>query len=193
MRSTAQEQWSAALGRSKIVAAVRGSETLPRALESPVQIVYLLFGGPLNIAEMTTSIRQHGKLPLVNLDLLQGFSRDAYAVEYLARSGAAGIISTHLESLRSARSYGLITVLRTFMIDSAAVAASRRSLDRFAPDAVELLPAVAAPLVLDRIREGHPKLPVIAGGLVTDLKQAEQLIAAGIDAVSLSSPELWIV
>lgn len=190
---TSQEQWFNALGSSKIVAAVRGSDTLQQALESPVKIVYLLFGGPLNIAEMTAAIRQHGKLPLVNLDLLQGFSRDAYAVEYLAQSGAAGIISTHMESLRSARSYGLITVLRTFMIDSAAVAASRRSLDRFAPDAVELLPAIAAPLVLDRIREGRAKLPIIAGGLVTDLKQAERLVTAGIDAVSLSDPKLWIV
>lgn len=188
-----KQQWLDALSSSKIVAAVRGADVLPLALESPVRIVYLLFGSPLNITEMIAAIRERGKLPLANLDLLQGLSRDPDAVEYLARAGAAGIISTHLESLRSARMHGLITVLRTFVIDSAAVLAGLRSLDRFEPDAVELLPAIAAPLVLSRIREGRPALPVIAGGLVTDLRQAEQLIAAGIDSISLSDPKLWVV
>jgi glycerol uptake operon antiterminator len=147
----------------------------------------------MTIASMVKAVQDVGKLPLVNADLLQGFSRDSFAVEYLAHCGTAGIISTNHETLRAARAQELVTVLRTFMIDSASVDSGRRFLAHFQPDAVELLPAIAAPLVIDRIREGHPDLHVIAGGLVSNLKQVEALLAAKIDAVSLSDPRLWIV
>lgn len=185
--------WDEIVRDSRIIAAVRGSETLEQALDSPVRIVYLLFGNPMNIADAIAAVRARGKLPLVNADLLQGFSRDALAVEYLAHCGAGGIISTHHETLRAARARGLITVLRTFVIDSAAVEAGRRFLANFQPDVIELLPAIAAPLVLERIRAAHPALFVVAGGLLSDLRQVDDLIKAGVDAVSLSDPALWIL
>jgi glycerol uptake operon antiterminator len=142
---------------------------------------------------MLQSVRDSDKLPLVNADLLQGISRDACAVEFLANCGTAGIISTNHETLRAARAQELVTVLRTFMIDSASLESARRFLGHFQPDAIELLPAIAAPLVIDRIRESYPELHVIAGGLVTNFKQVEGLIAAKVDAVSLSDPALWLV
>lgn len=186
-------RWDEILKESSIIAAVRSAKTLESALASPVRLVYLLFGNPMNISQMIAAVRACGKLPLVNADLLQGFSRDALAIEYLANSGAAGIISTHHETLRSARAHQMITVLRTFMIDSAAVEAGRRFLVHFQPDAIELLPAIAAPLVMDRIRDSHPALQIIAGGLVSDLMQVDKLIQAGVNAVSLSDPDLWIL
>jgi glycerol uptake operon antiterminator len=188
-----KHQWDAVLRETRIIAAVRNAEALQSALESPVRIVYLLFGNPMNIEPMLKSVRACGKLPLVNADLLQGISRDAHAVEYLANCGTAGIISTNHETLRAARAQELVTVLRTFIIDSAAVESGRRFLAHFQPDAIELLPAIAAPLVIDRIRESHPEMHVIAGGLVTTLKQVEALIDAKVDAVSLSDPSLWLI
>ncbi|MBS1814252.1 MAG: glycerol-3-phosphate responsive antiterminator [Acidobacteria bacterium] len=186
-------QWVEIMSHSRIIAAVRSEDTLNAALKSPVRIIYLLFGNPVNLGRMIKAVRDAGKLPLVNADLLQGLSRDAAAVEYLSLCGAAGIISTHHETLRAARANGLISVLRTFTIDSAAVEAGRRFLAHFQPDAIELLPAVAAPLVIERIRSSHPALHVIAGGLLSDLQQVEVLVKAGVDAVSLSDPSLWVL
>jgi glycerol uptake operon antiterminator len=185
--------WDETLKNSSIIAAVRSEETLESALSSPVRLLYLLFGNPMNLAQMITAARAREKLVLVNADLLQGFSRDAFAVEYLAHCGVSGIISTHHGTLQAGRAHGLITVLRTFMIDSAAVEGGRRFLSHFQPDAVELLPAIAAPLVIDRIRESHPALKVIAGGLISDLMQVDKLVQAGVDAVSLSRPDLWVL
>ncbi len=188
-----KHRWDEMLRQTRIIPAVRSTENLQAALECPINIVYLLFGNPMNIGDMVSAVCARGKIPLVNADLLQGFSRDAFAVEYLAHCGTAGIISTNHETLRAARAQELITVLRTFMIDSASVDSGRRFLSHFQPDAIELLPAIAAPLVIDKIRDGYPGLHVIAGGLVTNLKQAEELVTARIDAVSMSDPQLWIV
>lgn len=161
-------------------------------MAAPTETVYLLFGSPLSIVGLIKSLRDKGKLPLVNLDLLSGFSRDSVNAEYLARCGAAGIISTHYDVLRASRNQGLITVQRTFGIDSAAVEAGLRTLTQFQPDAVEVLPAVAAPRVAARFRQVHPYLRVVAGGLLNDLKEVEHILASGIDAVSVSDPRMWI-
>jgi glycerol uptake operon antiterminator len=185
-------QWSDVLENRHIIAALRNVEAVAAVASAPTDAVYLLFGNPLNIRELIKEMRDKGKLPLVNLDLLTGFSRDSINAEYLAKCGAAGIVSTHYEVLRASQKRGLITVQRTFALDSAAVDAGLRTLHQFRPDAVEILPAVAAPRVASKFRQIHPTLRVVAGGLVTDLKEVENLINAGIDAVSVSDPRFWI-
>ena len=51
---------------------------------------------------------------------------------------------------------------------------------------------VVLPLIA-RFRESHPSLKVIAGGLISNLMQVDALVKAGVDAVSLSRPELWVL
>ena len=185
-------QWHDVLEKRHIIAAVRNGEGLAAAETSPTETVYLLYGNTLNIAELLRRLRHHGKLPLVNLDLLAGFSRDAINAEYLASCGAAGVISTHCEVLRASRRHGLITVQRTFALDSAAIDAGLRTMSQFLPDAIEILPAVAAPRVAPRFRNVHPNLRIVAGGLISDLKEVESLLSNGINAVSVSDPRFWI-
>jgi glycerol uptake operon antiterminator len=185
-------QWRELLEKRHIIAAARNMEALSAAANSPTEAVCLLFGNTLNIAELLWSLREQGKLPLVNLDLLTGFSRDAINAEYLAFCGAAGIVSTHYEVLRAAHKQGLIAVQRTFALDSSAIDAGLRTVSQFVPDAVEILPAVAAPRVVARFRQAHPQLRIMAGGLISDFKEIEYLLGAGIDAVSVSDPRFWI-
>jgi len=175
-----------------IIAGVRNEEALAIAARSPVGLTYLLFGNTLNIADLIATLRDHGKVVLVNLDLIAGLSRDSCNVDYLAQRGAAGIVSTHQEILRTAKNRGLITVLRTFALDSYAVEAGLRAIQNCQPHAVEILPAVAAPRVAVRIRQAHPGLRIIGGGLVASLKEVEWLLSEGIDAVSVSDPQFWI-
>jgi glycerol uptake operon antiterminator len=185
-------QWRDVLEKRHIIAAIRNIEALAAAAQSPTEVVYLLFGNPLTLPDLLRTIREQGKLPLVNLDLLAGFSRDSINAEYLASCGAAGIVSTHSEVLRASRRQGLITVQRTFALDSSAIDAGLRTIGQFVPDAVEILPAVAAPRVVGRFRQVHPNLRIMAGGLISDLKEVETLLSAGIDAVSVSDPAFWI-
>lgn len=187
----ANPQWAEVLENGHIIAAVRSAEAVAAIAKSPTEAVYLLFGDPLTIPSLLQSLRDLGKLPIVNLDLLAGFSRDSINAEYLASCGAAGIISTHVEVLRAARKRGLIAVQRTFALDSAAIDAGLRATNQFVPDAIEILPAVAAPRVASRFRAAHPGLRVVAGGLISGLKEIEDLLAAGIDAVSVSDSRYW--
>jgi glycerol uptake operon antiterminator len=175
-----------------IIPAIRKAELVEQAAAAHGKIVYLLAGDPENCEPMIQRILQAGKLPIVNLDLLNGFSRDRYAVNYLKRVGARGIISTHLDPLRHALSIGLYAVQRTFLLDSGAMDTITNQLKNTPVDALEVLPALVAPKIIGRVRSISPELPVVGGGLIETLKEVEELLAQGLSAVSSSNPAMWI-
>ena len=145
------------------------------------------------IQELRGAITLSGKeLQLVNLDLLNGFSRDRYAVNYLKRVGALGIISTHLDPLRHALAIGLYGIQRTFLLDSGAMDTITNQLKNTPVHALEILPAMVAPKMLERVRAISADLPVVVGGLIQTMKEVEELLAQGLSAVSTSNPVMWI-
>ena len=180
------------LEQTPIIPAVRAPEFLARAAQAPGKVVYFLFGNPDDIAEMVDAVVAVGKVPIVNLDLVSGFARDQAAISFMARRQVHGIISTHPEPLRAARNLGLFAIKRTFLLDSAALQSTVRSLDQFLPDALEVLPAMAAPHIITKLHEERPRLPIIAGGLVHTLREIEDLVQKGVSSVSVSDCNLWI-
>jgi glycerol uptake operon antiterminator len=181
------------LDQSPIIPAVRSPESLMHISHCRGKIVYFLFGDPENSGDMMQIVAECGKVPIINIDLAAGFARDQPAVSYLAHRNVQGIISTHPEPLRAARDFGLFAIKRTFLLDSAAVDSALRSLEQFMPDALEVLPAMAAPHIIKRLHDLYPSLPVIAGGLITTMREIEDLIQQGIHAVSVSDYRLWVV
>ena len=163
-----------------------------RKLASRGKLVYLLTGDPENIEMMIQRIVAADKIPLVNLDLLNGFSRDRYAVNYLKKVGAQGIISTHLDPLRHALAIGLYGIQRTFLLDSGAMDTITNQLRNTPVHALEILPAMVAPKMLERVRSIHLDLPVVGGGLIQTMKEVEELLARGLSAVSTSNPQMWL-
>jgi|UPI00047E5730 glycerol uptake operon antiterminator len=181
------------LVNSPVIAAVNTQEAFETALLAPTRCLFLLTGNPLVLPAMLKRAQDSGKLCLVNMDFIDGLSRDRFAVEFLAASGVAGIVSTRVDTLKSAQGCGLMTVLRTFGIDTAAVTAAKKSLVQFRPDAVEVLPALVAPRVGRSLREAYPELTTIGGGLIETVKEIEALLADGIHAITTSNTRLWLI
>ncbi|SRR6266567_1337754 len=184
---------SAGFGGAHIIASVNSMEAFEKALLAPTSTLYILTGTPLTLPTLLKRARDRGKLCVVNMDFLDGLARDRHAVEFLAANGAAGIVSTRSDTLKAAQALGLKTIQRTFAIDTAAVTAAKKSLTQFLPDAVEVLPAMAAPRVGKCLQEVHPDLTIIGGGLIESVKEIEDLLAAGVHAVTTSNPRLWLI
>jgi len=175
-----------------IIPAVRRVEQLDLAIAAHGKIVYLLTGDPENCDEMFQRILAAGKLPIVNLDLFNGLSRDKYSVNFLKRAGARGIISTHMEPLRHALSVGIYAIQRTFLLDSGAMESIINHMKNTRVDAVEVLPALVAPKLLERVHAVTPDLPVLGGGLIQSMKEVEELLAQGLSSVSVGDTQMWI-
>jgi glycerol uptake operon antiterminator len=187
-----KQRLAALLDNTHVIPAVRNRESLASAISAPGQIVYFLCGTPDSIPGMVEEVVASGKVPMVNLDLIGGFARDAIAIAYLARQRVQGIISIHHEPLQAARSLGLFAIKRTFLLDSGALQNTVRALEQFLPDALEVMPALVSPRILPKLQEMRREVPVLGAGLVQSLREVECLVNQGIRAVSTSDPALWV-
>ncbi len=178
------------LETSPVIAAVKDEKSFNRCFESECQIVFILCGSICNISKLVKQVKDHGKTAIVHVDLIAGLNAKEVAVDFVKQNTEAdGIISTKPLLVKRAVELGLIGIQRTFVIDSMAMDTTKKQIDTFHPDLVEIMPGIM-PKVLKKIRE-YTDIPVIAGGLISDKKDIMAAFSAGADAVSTTKEELW--
>ncbi len=170
-----------------VIAAVKDETGLAAALKSECEVIFLLFGSVVNVADL---VRGAGKLAIVHIDLLDGLSQREVAVDGLVRMCAPdGIISTRPALVRRARHLGLVTVQRAFILDSLALSNLPDQLSVGKPDFIEILPGIM-PRVIAEITQ-TTATPVIAGGLIKYKDEVMAAMRAGAAAVSTTCPAVW--
>ena len=178
------------LEASPVIAAVKDESGLKKSFESECQVVFILYGSICNIEDIVRQIKERGKIAIVHADLTAGLSAKEIAVDFIKQNTQAdGIISTKPLLVKRALELGLFGIQRTFIIDSLAMSTTKKQIDTFHPDLVEVMPGVM-PKVLKEIR-AYTDIPIIAGGLISDKKDIMAAFAAGADAISTTKQELW--
>ena len=174
-----------------VIASIRNDSDFKYALNSKVAALFILHGDIFNLPQIIKECKKHNKLVFLHMDLIKGIGRDKEGIIYLARKELCnGIVSTKSNLITAAKKEGLIAIQRLFLLDSAALKTGEQLLKNNQPDAVEILPGIAAPYFIEHI---YKKLlcPVIAGGLISDKIEIEELFQKGVLAVSISRKELW--
>ena len=180
------------LEASPVIAAVKEEGGLKRCFESECQVVFILYGSILTIGEIVQHIKDHGKYAIVHADLTHGLSSKEIVVDFIKKNtNADGIISTKPFLVKRAMELGLFGIQRTFIIDSLAMSTTKKQIDTFRPDMIEIMPGVM-PKVLEEIRN-YTSIPIIAGGLISDKKDIMAAFRAGADAISTTREELWFM
>ncbi len=180
------------LEASPVIAAVKDENGLNRCFESECQVVFILYGSVCNIEKIVRRVKEKGKTAFVHVDLTTGLSAKEIAVDFIKENTRAdGIISTKPLLVKRALELGMIGIQRTFIIDSMAMTTTKKQIDAFQPDLVEVMPGVM-PKVLREIRS-YTDIPIIAGGLISDKKDIMAAFDAGADAISTTKQELWFV
>jgi hypothetical protein len=180
-----------AVEENPIIAAIKNMEDLEQccALED-IRVVFILFGDICSIEEIVHRVKSAGKVAMVHIDLIGGLSAREVAVEFLAKhTETDGIITTKPALIKKAGEMGMYTVLRYFLLDSMAyenILAQQKSVK---PDFIEVLPG-AMPEVLRRLCD-EVRIPVIAGGLLTDRTSVMSALDAGAIAVSSTNHKVW--
>lgn len=174
-----------------VIAAVKDMNGLKQCcMEPELKVVFILFGDLCNISSIVDYIKKNGKLAIVHLDLITGLGSKDVAVEFIHKyTGADGVISTRPSLIKKARELGMMTVLRFFLLDSLSIDNLERQLSAINSDFIEILPGVM-PKVTQRICK-KAKMPVIAGGLISDKEDVMGALNAGATAVSSSNPKVW--
>ena len=175
-----------------VVAAIKDDDGLERSLHSEIDVVFVLYGDVISIRDIVHRLKEGGKTVLVHVDLISGLAPKEVSVDFIQKyTEADGIISTRRNLTEYARSLGMNTVLRYFMIDSLALQNIRRqSKAETQPDIIEILPAILVPDFISRIRK-ICKVPLMASGLVTNRQETLHALNAGAIAVSTTNQEIW--
>lgn len=175
---------------SPIIAAVKDESGLSECLKTECQVIFILFGNVCNIGEIVRKVKEGKKTAIVHMDLVTGLSSKEISVDFIKKATQAdGIISTKPMMVKRAKELGLLTIQRFFIIDSIALENSKRQIEVYHPDCVEIMPGIM-PKILKDIRS-FVSVPVIAGGLLTEKKDVMSALSAGADAISTTNRNLW--
>ena len=178
------------LQRNPVIAAVKELEALGPAVESACEVIFLLTGNLFNLESIVSQVQEKEKLIYLHVDLLDGFSRDSVALEYIHDKIAPdGIISTKSGLIKSAGELGMATVQRFLSWIPLSVQSAVRSAAALQPDAIEILPGIMPRIVRTLCRE--VQVPLIAGDSSPPKEDVIQALSAGALGVSTTNPAVW--
>lgn len=177
--------------RNPIIPAVKDDVALKRFLNSPNEVVFILYGDILTLNDRVNDVLKAGKIPFVHLDMVNGLASNPVVVEYIAKTfhKECGIITTKSSIAKKALESNIRVIQRYFMLDSLSVESAIDGLGKIRTDAIEIMPGII-PRVIGQINQ-KTNVPIIAGGLIQTEADVEKLLAAGAVAISTSRHELW--
>ena len=179
------------LKNSPVIAALRNVEDVRIEGLSNVGVLFVLGGTIFNLPTLVEQAESFEKLVFVDIDLIKGVGKDASGIRYLAReSHVHGIITTKSNLIKSAQKEDLISIQRIFVLDSESLTGGLNVVDKSKPDAIEVLPGLILPKIMDRIRS-RSSVPVIAGGLITTQQEIQEIFSSGAIGISTTSAKLF--
>ena len=177
--------------KSPVIAALRNKDDLKKALWSDVIALFVLSGNISDLSRIMKKAREFDKLVFLHIDLIKGISADKAGVRYLANNNLCdGIVTTRSNLIKVAQKKDLMAVQRLFLLDSAALNSGEKMIKNNDPDAIEILPAIAAPYFIEHVSDRY-NCPIIAGGLIREKSEIKELLEKEVMAVSSSDRHLW--
>jgi len=177
------------LDDNPVIPAIKNEAGLDAVLNADSQIVFILYGSILNIADMIEKITASGKMAFVNIDLLEGFASKEIVVQYIRKNTQArGILSSKAQMIKAAKEMGFYTVHRLFIIDSFSFDNLGKQIAISQPDYLEILPGW--PRLISWVME-TTNIPIISGGLICCKEDIIAALKAGARAICSTNPEVW--
>lgn len=176
--------------QSQVIASVKKEEHLNSALQSNCNVVFLLTGNLMTTNSYVNNLKNKNKETFIHIDFIEGLSNSKSAIKYIAKAWKPrGIITTKSNLIKYAKDEGLLTIQRIFLIDKNAMAKGIEIANTIKPDAIEVLPGII-PTIIDNLTK-QTRLPIIAGGLISNKAEILSGLEAGALAISSGSPQLW--
>lgn len=173
-----------------LIAAIRDENGFRAALESDIPVIFLLNSNILCLAQQCEQLAARGKKVFVHIDLVDGLASVPVAVDFISQmTPAVGILTTHGSIIKRAAELELLSIYRVFMLDGVALQRARRNIDKTRPNFLEIMPGMM-PTIIKRLTD-YTRIPVIAGGLLTQDIDIRNALSAGAVGVSSTNPELW--
>jgi glycerol uptake operon antiterminator len=180
------------LKRCKTIPVVESRMQFAQVFDSPhVRAVLLRHCNLFEFRALLEQAHRHKLAVYVNADHIHGIHADAAGLRYLAdHLHIAGVVSNHPKILALARTFGLETIQRIFVVDSTGLEMALESVDSANTDVLEISPALVIPYVIPWLSSPLP-LPYIGSGLIQTPQQMQAVLRAGAAGVVVARSALW--
>lgn len=175
--------------KMKIIAAVRSNDEFLIALDSKVDIIFMLSPNIADINEQANLSHKAGKKMFIHLDLAEGIGKDVHGIRFAKEQGVDGIISTRTNIIKNAKRENMFTIQRFFAVDSQSVYTAIDAAKSSNADMIEIMPGTMTKVIKTLKKELD--IPVVAGGLIETKEEIEDAIFCGAIAVSTGKKEFW--
>lgn len=172
-----------------IIMAIYGIDRLKTALTSRAQVCIIANIDLIKLQPVIALLAKADKYVIVNIDSCSGLSQDKGGIDYIAETGAMGLLSTRLQTVQRAKKSGLVTMQKIFVTDRSTWLRSLNALEQSEPDYVQLMPAPMLALIPQADRQRLP--PIVASGFVGHEGDIRSALGNGATAVSSSDSALW--
>lgn len=174
---------------SRVIAAVRSFAQLRDALNSCVSTVFYLSPNINTLREAAELTHRSEKKIFIHIDMAEGLGKDKYGIKFAKDAEIDGIISTRANMIKAAKTIGISTVQRFFIIDAQSVHTAVETSLSTRPDMIEVMPGIATK-VIKEIKKSID-ISIIAGGLIETEEETEAAVHGGASAISTSCERLW--
>lgn len=178
------------VSENPVIAAIKDLNQLDIALDSSCEIIFLLTGNIFNLREISNKVFKKDKGLFIYVDAIDGFSKDTWGLEYIVKNiPLNGIITSKPNIVKQSKDMGVFTIQRMIVPDTSSLENLFDSIKLNRPHGIQILPGIM-PKIIERIVD-TTKIPLIAGGLISDLDDVKTSLEAGAVAVSTSNMEVW--
>lgn len=173
-----------------VIATCKSEDHIQDCINSSCKIVFLLCGDICNIQDIIQDLHDAGKIVFVHIDLIEGLTPSEIAVRFIKQHCPVdGIISTKTHVVKAAKSMGLQSILRIFVVDSFSYFNIEKQVQQCKPDAIEIMPGVLSYAIEYLSKE--LTVPIIAGGMVCEEYLVLNALNSGAFSISTSNQKMW--
>lgn len=174
-----------------VIPSISDAGQFEKFLRSSCKVCFVMNVHVTLVAALIKKGHAAGRQIIVHLDMINGLTSDEAGCQYLCQVlNADGVISTKGKVVETAVKNHKIAILRVFLIDSRSLKKGIELANEVHPDYLEILPAIAYEII--PLIKKETDVTLIGGGLLMSSQQVDEALAAGFEAVSSSSPKLWL-
>jgi glycerol uptake operon antiterminator len=187
---TRRRQWvSTRLRTRPAIAALFSPDDVDAFLDTDAPIGIVASVDLLSLEPVLSRLQAAGRFTFVNADSVGGLQLDRGGIDFLAKIGAAGVVTTRATAVARIEATGMVAMQKLFVTDRLNLPRSTHGLEGSLPSFVQIMPAPVLPYVMD-----EPVMrisPVIAGGFVANERSLHAALACGAAGISTSQRSLW--
>jgi len=178
------------LSNYPVIASITHMESLDKALASPCKNIFLQTGNIFNLREISQKVKAEDKNLYINIDAIDGFSKDTWGLEYIIKNIVLdGVMTNKSNLIKLCKYMGVFSIQKVFLHDCSALYEGVNSILNSRPHCVDVLPGVI-PNIIQTI-SSDTKIPTIASGFISTKEDIELALRSGAIGVSSSNADTW--